>query len=91
MERSHPRRPTRVDGRPVKITFGEMGVRGVLIYCTDYRCGHSTALSANRWPDDVRLSDIEPRFICTACGERGADVRPDFNRDRPPMPAMGYR
>nr|WP_027542910.1 hypothetical protein [Bradyrhizobium sp. WSM2254] len=86
--------PTCVDGRPVKITFGEMrekGARGVLIYCADYRCGHSTALSANRWPDDVRLSDIERRFICTACGELGADVRPDFNRDGLPTPAMGYR
>ena len=32
------------DGRPVKITFGdmrEMGVRGVLVYCSDYRCSHN--------------------------------------------------
>jgi hypothetical protein len=38
--------------RPQKITFGEMrdmGVRGVLIYCADYRCSHSVALSADRW------------------------------------------
>jgi hypothetical protein len=50
--------------RPQKITFGEMremGVRGVLIYCADYHCSHSVALSADRWPDDLRLSDIEPR------------------------------
>jgi hypothetical protein len=26
----------------------------------------------------VRLSDLEPRFICEACGRRGADVRPDW-------------
>jgi hypothetical protein len=29
--------------RPQKITFGEMrssGVRGVLVYCGDYHCGH---------------------------------------------------
>ena len=31
----------------------------------------------DRWPDDIRLSDIEDRFICTACGKRGADVRGD--------------
>jgi hypothetical protein len=24
-------------------------------------------------------SDIEPRFICAACGKRGADARPDFH------------
>ena len=35
-------------------------------------------MDADRWPDDVRLSDIEPRFICKACGKRGADVRPHF-------------
>jgi len=67
--------------RPQKITLGEMrssGVRGLLIYCADYRCSHSTAISADRWPDDVRLSDLEPKFTCQACGHRGADVRPNF-------------
>ena len=55
--------------RPQKITFGEMrdmGVRGLLIYCADYRCSHSIAISADGWPDDLRLSDIEPRFGCQA-------------------------
>jgi hypothetical protein len=28
------------------------------------------------WPNDVRLSNIEQRFVCTACGKRGADARP---------------
>ncbi|MCU1443179.1 MAG: hypothetical protein JWQ59_1329 [Cryobacterium sp.] len=64
-----------------KITFGEMrasGVSGILIYCSDYACGHSRAGSADQWPDDVRLSGIEPRFTCQHCGRKGADVRPDF-------------
>src|ERR1700752_20274 len=38
---------------------------------------------ADRWDDDVRLSDLEPEFTCSACGKRGADVRPDFDWDRP--------
>jgi hypothetical protein len=54
------------------------GVRGILIYCSDYRCSHHVEISGDRWPDDVRLSDFEPRFVCTACGKRGAAVRPDF-------------
>ncbi|MGM4959819.1 hypothetical protein [Bradyrhizobium sp. 604_D8_N2_3] len=64
---------------PVKITFGEMremGVRGVLIYCR-HRCGHHVELNADRWPDHVRLSDVEPRFVCSNCGKRGAEIRPD--------------
>jgi hypothetical protein len=81
--------------RPQKITFAElrdMGVRGVLVYCADFRCSHSVALNADCWPDDVRLSDIEPRFVCAACGKRGAEVRPDFNWNRPAVAAMmGYR
>jgi len=56
----------------------DMGVRGVVVYCQDYKCSHSTAMSADQWPDDLRLSDIEDRFACKACGKRGADVRPDF-------------
>lgn len=66
-----------------------MGVRGVLIYCCF--CGHHIALSADRWPDEARLSDVEPRLICTACGQRGAQVRPDFNWNRKVTSAMGYR
>jgi hypothetical protein len=67
--------------RRQKITLAEMrasGVRGLLVYCSDYHCSHSTAISGDRWPDDVRLSDLEPRFTCQACGRHGADVRPDW-------------
>jgi hypothetical protein len=73
--------------RPQKITFAEMrgsAVRGLLIYCSDYRCSHSTAISGDRSPDDALLSDIEPLFTCQVCGQKGADVRPDF-----PMARMG--
>jgi hypothetical protein len=69
----------------------DMGVRGILVYCADYRCSHSIAISGGHWPDDLRLSDIEHRFICAVCGKRGADVRPDFNRDKQPVEMMGYR
>ena len=78
--------------RPIKITFAEMrdmGVRGILIYCSDCHCSHSIAISGDRWPDDVRLSDLESRFVCKACGKRGADVRPDFNWAKKPVAAMG--
>ena len=51
----------------------------VLIYCRDQRCGHLIEISTDRWPDYVRLSDIEPHFVCTRCGHRGAEVRPKFS------------
>ena len=52
----------------------------VLIYCADYQCGHHVELSIDLWPDHVRLSDIEPKFICSARGWRRADVRPKFGQ-----------
>ncbi|MBR1363026.1 hypothetical protein [Bradyrhizobium ottawaense] len=54
----------------MKIMLGkmrEMGLQGVVVY---RHCGHHVALSADRWPDDVRLSDIEPRFVYAGCGNR---------------------
>ena len=40
---------------------------------------HCVRISADFWPDHLRLSDIEDRFVCRVCGRRGADVRrPDF-------------
>nr|ALS90760.1 helix-turn-helix domain of transposase family ISL3 [uncultured bacterium] len=72
----------RHDPRPQKITFGKMrsngGPTGILISRADYRCSHLVAMSADYWSDAVRLSDIEPQFVCKACGKRGADVRPNF-------------
>jgi len=70
--------------RQQKITLGEMrssGVRGLLVYCADYKCAHAVRISGDRWPDHIRLSDLEPLFVCQACGRRGADIRPDWDWD----------
>ena len=48
-----------------KITFGDMrdsGVRGLLIYCADYRCSHLIAVGADEWPDDLRLQERRNRL-----------------------------
>ena len=70
--------------REQKITLGQMrysGVRGLLVYCADYKCSHLATFApteVDKWPDSVLLSELEPRFICQRCGSRGADVRPNF-------------
>jgi hypothetical protein len=56
------------------------GPTRLLVYCGDYRCAHSVIISAERWSDQVRLSDLEAKFTCKACGHRGADIRPLFER-----------
>ncbi|MCK1404431.1 hypothetical protein [Bradyrhizobium sp. 76] len=69
------------DGRPVKIALGEMraaGVRGLIAFCL-HNASHNVILGrdvVDQWADEVRFSDLEPRFVCKACGKRGADVRP---------------
>ncbi|MGY8686059.1 hypothetical protein Q2941_51490 [Bradyrhizobium sp. UFLA05-153] len=55
------RRPVRPENRtpppghrPLKLTFGEMremDVRGVLVYCAEYRCSHLVLLIADRFAD----------------------------------------
>jgi hypothetical protein len=38
--------------RPQKITLGEMrasGVRGLLVYCADYKCAHAIKFIAGRF------------------------------------------
>jgi hypothetical protein len=66
---------------PKKITFGEMresGDRGLPVYCRDYKCNHFIKIApaeADKWPDDLRISDLETRFVCTVCGQRGAMIR----------------
>jgi hypothetical protein len=53
----------------MKITLGEMratGVRDLLVFCQDYRCSHNVKLlpdQVDRWLDEIRHSELEPRFI----------------------------
>jgi hypothetical protein len=44
------------------------GVRGLLVYCSDYHCSHWTAVSGDGWPNgrrDVKKFVLKkPRFCC---------------------------
>lgn len=67
-------------GHGQKITFGEMraaGYTSIIVSCSDFKCSHSVSLKADHWSDDVRLSDLESQFVCSVCGKKGAEVRPD--------------
>lgn len=52
----------------------------VLVYCRDHVAAITSKTNADGWPDDVRLSDIEPNFTCKRCGKRGAELRPKFSQ-----------
>jgi len=61
--------------RAAELRLRSTGVRDLLVFRQDYRCSHNVKLSAeyvDRWPDEIRISQLEPRFVCTACGKRGS-------------------
>jgi hypothetical protein len=58
----------------------------MLIYCGDYQCSHWIRISADQWPDETQLSELEDKSTCTVCGSHRADVRPDFDWDKEPAP-----
>jgi hypothetical protein len=60
----------------------ESGPTRLIVYCGDYHYAHSVVIEASCWDDDVRLSDLEPKFTCRTCGHRCADVRPLFDHER---------
>jgi hypothetical protein len=66
---------------PEKISFAEMraaGMRGIVVCCSNDRCGLWIRLNVDQWADGVHLSDIEPGIVCMICGRRGVNVRPDW-------------
>lgn len=40
------------------------GPTRLIVYCSDFKCSHSHIVDAAQWGDDVRLSDLEPKFTC---------------------------
>jgi hypothetical protein len=46
------------------------GVRDILVYCPDYKCSYLVTMSGDRWPDDVKFSDIEDRFTWTVFAQQ---------------------
>jgi hypothetical protein len=71
--------------REQKITLGEMrssgGPNGSSSTAAITSAAHSVLIDAGRWGDDVRLSDMEPKFTCQRPSGR-ADVRPLFEQAR---------
>jgi hypothetical protein len=56
--------------------MGSSGVRGLLVYCADHRCGQAVRISGDRRPDHIRLSDLEPLFVCTGLRLMMSDSQP---------------
>ena len=63
------------------VTLGHIrghGCRDLLVYCSSINCNHETKMNADHLPDKTVIRQLGPRMVCTLCGHRGADVRPDW-------------
>ena len=60
----------------------ENGVRSLIVHCSNVTCRHEAILSVDAYGDDVSVSSLGPRMRCQRCGQRGADVRPNWNERR---------
>jgi hypothetical protein len=64
------------------VTLGHIrghGCRDILIYCGSIHCCHSATMNADDLSDDIVIRALGAKMICTNCGHRGADVRPDWS------------
>src|SRR5436190_24322387 len=64
------------------VTLGHIrshGCRDLLIYCGSINCSHSATMNADHMPDKTPIRPLGARMVCSRCGDRGADVRPDWS------------
>ncbi len=63
----------------------EQGVRGLSVACLNHGCRHELIFSADDYPGDTELLWFKSRIICSQCGGKRVDVRPNWN-ERAAMP-----
>jgi hypothetical protein len=51
------------------------------LYCHGRQCWHQVVLDVSAYPGDVLVQSFQGRVVCSRCGSRNADVRPDWRQD----------
>ena len=66
----------------IPMTLGNMrtnGVRSLVVHCSNVNCRHEKIVSVDGYGDDAFVPSFGPRMRCEKCGQRGADVMPNWN------------
>jgi hypothetical protein len=64
------------------MTLGNMrgnGVRTLAVRCLGRGCNHYSTLDVSGYSDEVPVPSFGPRMRCERCGQRGADVMPNWS------------
>jgi hypothetical protein len=64
------------------VTLGHIrghGCRDLLVFCGSIHCNHETKMNADHLSDETPIRALGARMVCSRCGHRGADVRPDWS------------
>jgi hypothetical protein len=66
------------------------GVARLLVYCGSLNCNHKPVMDADQPSDDTAIRPLGDRLVCSRCGHRGADVRPDWAQRSTPGPGAAH-
>jgi hypothetical protein len=61
------------------------GVRGLSVACLNHTCRHELIFSADDYAGDTDLSWFRSRMVCSKCGGKQIDVRPNW-KEKPGSP-----
>jgi hypothetical protein len=68
-------------GPPMRLGhMRQLGVRSLSVHCAG--CGHRAVLDVGRHADDVEVQAFRSRLVCSGCGGRRVDVRPNWLEHR---------
>jgi hypothetical protein len=71
------------------LTLGNMrqlGVRGLIISCLDPQCRHEAIFSADDYSDEIEVPSFAPRMVCSKCGGKRVNARPNWKEMPIPPP-----
>ena len=54
------------------------GVRSLIAWCLNINCRDEAIVTVDNQLDDAFVPSLGPRMRCERCGQRGADVRPNW-------------
>jgi hypothetical protein len=57
----------------------ENRVRSVIVSCSNINCRHEAIVNVDHLPADLAVPSLGLRMRCERCGQRGADVMPNWN------------